>query len=233
MKKTLFLLGLMFINLQLFCQDINLDKLKKENQSLKQDNQILKQTNQKFKQDNLGLKNQIIDLQKLNDSIIKLVVVLKQDTTFLRNELLLSKLYSQANSVEIINRNNNFKFTFISCVGNRIEQKVKLTLMVEHNLPHQNFWLNEFDMSKGDAYDSQGNRYKAGMDDCSIGGIDGNSTGKIPTGIPNKITIGFNNVMPGNDLLKMVSLIFNSYNLDGSNKQHGTVDFKNIKVIWK
>lgn len=209
MKKNVLLLILLLTNLHLFGQAVSIDKLKQEN---------------------LKLKNQISSLQKENESIQNDVTALKQDTTFLRKEIALCSLYNQASKIETTNTNTNYKFSFISCKGNRAAQQVVVTFMMEHSLPHQDFGINMYNTYIANAYDSQGNNYFAS--ECTVGGNNGKYA-KVPTSVPIKITLSFNNFLPGNDLLKVVNMIYNSNNLDRSNKQEGTVEFRNLKITWE
>jgi hypothetical protein len=204
MRKNTLISGLFLISSHLFSQNATADKLKQENQKL---------------------KTQISKLQ--NET-----TALKQDTTFLRKEISFCTLYNQSSKTETSTTNNSFKFSFISCKGNRAAQNVTVTFTIEHNLPNQDFSINEWSTDMGDAYDAQGTNYRiTSMNATSVGGMVG-STGKIPTGIPITITLTFDNVLPGNDFFKLVSMIYNCSNLDKSNKQAGTVNFKNIKIMW-
>jgi len=209
MKKTVLFFGMLLINLHLFSQNVNVDKIKQEN---------------------LKLKNQVSNLQKENDSIRKVTIALKQDTTFLRKEILLCSLYSQASKTETTNTNNNFKFSFISCKGNRAAQQVIVSFLIEHNLPNQDFGINKYDYGKGNAYDSQGNNFPVNA--TTVGGTDGAYI-KIPTGVPVKITLIFNNILPGNDFFRAVNMVYNSSNLDDTNRQKGIIEFRNLKITWE
>jgi len=208
MKKNALFLGMILINLHLFSQNVSVDKLKQENQKL---------------------ENQISNLQKKNDSIRNEAIALKQDTTFLRKEILLCSLYGQANKIETSNSNSNYKFSFISCKGNRAAQQVVVTFMVEHVLPNQKFEIGPGTLDKAIAYDSQGHNFST-----YLGSFGGNNVtnGEIPTNIPIICSLIFNNVLPGNDLFKVVNMNYNSRNLDYSNEQKGTVEFRNLKIIW-
>jgi len=204
MRKNTLISGLFLISSHLFSQNANADKLKQENQKL---------------------KTQISKLQ--NET-----TALKQDTTFLRKEISFCTLYNQSSKTETSSTNNSFKFSFISCKGNRAAQNVTVTFTIEHNLPNQDFTIAMYDTDHGDAYDAQGTNYRiTSFRSTSVAGNEG-TTGKIPTGIPITITLTFDNVLPGNDLFKLVSMIYNSSNLDNSNRQLGTVSFKNIKIMW-
>lgn len=204
--SLLIIIGL--ISTSIYCQISSVDVLKKENSQL---------------------KNDLAKTKLEKESLQTVNLKLKQDTTFLRSELALCILYNTGQKTEIVNSNGNFRATYISCKGRRASQSVELTFMIQHNIPNQEFSNNPADSDKGMAYDTQGQVYNANA--IYIGGVKSNS-GMIPTSIPVRITLVFNNVLPGNDFFKVVRFKYDSYNTDYSNKQNGTLEFRNIKVIW-
>ncbi|MFA5783102.1 MAG: hypothetical protein WC868_12620 [Bacteroidales bacterium] len=210
MKRKLLIFTILCYGISAFCQNQSIDKLKQENGKLTKENQVLK---------------------NLNDSINKKLSKLQQDTLFLRKELELCSLYGSLKPIELNCSNSNFKFTFISCKGYRSEQKIELTLMVEHKIVNQMITLAPTGYySEIQMYDSQGNEYNP--KGIFIGGKEEERRGNIPTNIPIKIVISFNNILPGNDLIKLLNINFSSSTLDYSNTQKGVLEIKNVKVNW-
>jgi len=207
-KKITTFITIVFISISTYSQTANVESIKKENLQLKKE---LSKT--KIEKDTLQLK-----LTKLT-----------QDTTFLRKEISLCTLYSNGNKIEIANSNNNFKATFISCIGSRATQSFELTFMIQHNITNQVFYNNRYDIDKGKAYDALGQIYNA--KETFIGG-ENSTRGTIPTGVPIMIKLVFNNVLPGNDLMKIITFKYDSYNSDESKKESGVLEFRNIKIIW-
>lgn len=207
-KGILLIIAISFASISVYSQSVSLESLKKENSQLKKDLAKTKQA-----KDSLQLRS----------------AKLMQDTTFLRNELSLCRLYNNGQRTEILNSNSNFKATFLYCKGSRASQSVELSFMIEHNIPNQKFTNNEFNSDKGKAYDTQGQVYNASS--TFMGGAKINYC-IIPTNNPMKISLVFNNVHPGNDLFKIITFIYDSHNIDRSNRQKGILEFKNTKIIW-
>jgi hypothetical protein len=208
-RKFLLIVTIILISTSIYCQTASSDLLKKENVQLKKD---------------------LAKTKQAKDSFQILYSKMVQDTTFLRKELALCKLYNDGQKFEVINSNRNFKATFISCKGSRASQSVELSFIIQHGIPNQEFRVSP--PEECSAYDAQGQVYKARF--RYIGGKEmGSYTSvAVPTNVPIKVSMVFNNILSGNDFFKVISLKYNSQNLDYSNKQTGELEFKNVKVIW-
>ena len=157
----------------------------------------------KLKQENQALKNQ--------------VEALKQDTTFLRKQVELCKLYGN-DKTEILTSYNFYKIKLVSCTGDRASQKIFITLIIENSKPNQKFYP-----AGGKeilAIDSQGNQFKS-----FPSAID------VLTNVPTKFTFSFEGVLPSTDLLKVVNMSCNSFNVDNSYTS-GSIELRNLKVVW-
>lgn len=186
---------------------------------------------EKLKQENAKLKKELVIVKSANDTLTKNLIVLKQDTTFLRKELEICSLYTSNQSMNISCSNPNFKFTFIECKGLRDEQRVEITLMIEHKIVSQIIDLAPSGYySETKLFDSQGNEYNPIS--FFIGGQEPKRSGNVPTNIPIKIVYTFNNILPGNDYMKLFSDNFSSTTYDYSNSQKGVLEIRNIKVKW-
>jgi hypothetical protein len=201
MKKSIIVLPVLLFNLNLFGQNVSIDKIKQENQKLKE---------------------LVIELQNEKST-------LKQDTSFLRKEIALCSLYGQSNKTQVSNSNSNYKFSFLSCKGSRASQSVVVTFMIEHSLPNQTFNMVAL-FNNPKAFDSQGKIFSTYYG--TFGGKN-ETSGLIPTDIPITGSLIFSNILPGNDLFKAVIIDYFSTNLDRSNDQKGTVEFKNLKIVWE
>ncbi len=200
--SLLFVVGV--ISISTYCQNINLEPLKKENAKLKKE----------------------LTISKIEKDSFQLVITkLIQDTTFLRSELALCTLYNNGLKTENVNSNSNFKTTFISCKGNRSTQSVEFIFIIQHNIPNQNYIYQS-----GKAFDSQGQTYA--VSECKIGGEIANNRILIPTNTPTKIMFTFNNILPGNDFFNVIAFNYNYMNTDLTNLLSGSGEFRNIKIKW-
>jgi hypothetical protein len=82
----------------------------------------------------------------------------------------------------------------------------------------------------GKAFDTQGQSY--GVSECYIGGEKENNALIIPTNTPTKMMLVFKNILPGNDLFRVVTFYYNSMNTDFTNLLSGFGEFRNIKIKW-
>jgi hypothetical protein len=211
MKKTVLFLGMLLINLHLFSQNVNVDKIKQEN---------------------LKLKNQVSVLQNDNDSIRKQVVALKQDTMFLRSKLAYFDKLNSNVDFSLSSFSSQFVIKVLNCSGDRGAQTVKIEFIIHHKKANQKVQMGSFDLTST-AYDEIGNSFLVKEitfgTESSIYPI----TLNVPTDIDLRASITFRGIIGGTDKLKLVQIFAKSEDADGGqNKIGGKIDIRNIKINW-
>lgn len=178
------------------------------------------QTIEQLKQENLALKKQTEKLKASNSALI-------QDTTFLRSQLITCNLYNAGNPLDIKCSLTPYKVTFLESKGNRLNQSVEITLLIENTGVNQRVGINSgyYGEQSCQLVDTQGNVMIASNYNDFIGI-------QIPTNTPLKIKLIYNNILPGTDFMSTLTLQMLSSNQDLSNMRYGIINIKNIKTVW-
>lgn len=159
---------------------------------------------------------------------------LKQQISRLEEKVQFCEMYEKSSTIETRSFNENFDFKVLSCVGNSIEQTVKIEVFIEQNsLPNQklSLWIGS---KKPIAYDETGKgyEYKEGFFP-QASDMMGTLTFSLYTGVGVRGTIIFRNVLPQTDRFKLVTGTFENQNADGAgNKGEGPFEIKNLIITW-
>jgi hypothetical protein len=115
------------------------------------------------------------------------------------------------------NTTKNIDFSIQKCEGNIKEQTITLTLIVTNKGPNTDLNINSAVI-----VDVEANEYRTYNIKIGSSG----TFNKIFTDVPVKATFQFNKVMPGTNLLKLVSIdIYSSGN--------ASFEYKDVSVTWK
>jgi hypothetical protein len=115
----------------------------------------------------------------------------------------------------------------LSCLGNRDEQSVTLTLIFTQSEVNQKIYIDKFGLQ---AIDQTGNAH--GSTEIQMG-VAKSHVGNIYTDVPIKVKFKFESVMPGTELFNLIA--FNMSSLPLSSRQtlkKEVVEIRNVLIAW-
>jgi hypothetical protein len=137
---------------------------------------------------------------------------LKKENDYLKNAL---KISSPVKTVTV----EKIDFNLLTCIGNKKDQTIELTLgLVNHDVN------KDFQFSELSALDVEGNEFKSDRINLGASGV----RNEIYTDSPIKATILFSKVMPGTAVLRTVIVRYIGERYSGAD-----FEFKNVSVTWK
>lgn len=138
-------------------------------------------------------------------------------------------------STKLKSFSSNFNVKLISAEGDINQQTVTLTFLISHKLIHQEVCFNGDEKSK--LYDFNGNEHNGkeiSVGTATRGVLSNYACNKIPTNIPVKAKVVFNQILPSTKEFSYAEIkvgykAFDSYD----SYQYGNIEVNNIKVDWK